>query len=206
MKNHANEVVTMEEIKRNIGVGNVDKVNWIKGTYLVVNTIRIGLAMSGVIKAGTVAATVMGVGAVLAPIAGLITAFCAIGIPAAQAKEIVGKKGGRHGYSIGLALAAFGYNKYFASTFIDNTSGHPGVAPAYMTGVYKTAYNTSMMLGYCAGNQLTKEEKSKLTEKITKFIIRDARKGNYQVNMEAWSDRDWVHNYARAINNNMIGD
>lgn len=194
------ELMTMKEIEGHIGVTNVDSLKWKNATYVTLSAVRACLAMF------EIGGAVVAVGGMIAPFAAFIAALCAIGLPAAKAKEIVGKKGGRHGYAIGLTLAAFGYGKYFASTFIDNTSGHPGVAPAYMTGIYKTAYNTSLVLGYCSGNELTVEEKNKLTKKLTEFIIRDAKKGGYKVYMDSWSDRDWVLNYARVLNDNIIKD
>jgi hypothetical protein len=200
----ASEILSIQDVKNQIGITNIDEHKWKNATYVALSTIRTGLAMSGVIKAGTVASTMMGVASIIAPVAAFVAALCAIGLPVARAKEIVSKKGARHGYAIGLTLAAFGYGKYFASTFIDHTSGSPGVAPSFMTGVYKTAYNASLVLGYCAGNELKADEKNQLTNQLTGIMIGDAQKGNYKINIDAWSDRDWVHNYARYLNNNLI--
>lgn len=204
----ASELMSMKDIEGQLGVTNIDAHAWKKATYVALSSIRAALAMSGtsIIAAETAAATMLGVASMIAPVAAFVAALCAIGLPAAKAKEIVSKRGARHGYAIGLVLACFGYKKHFASTFIDHTSGHPGVAPAYMTGIYKTAYNTSLVLGFCAGNKLSKDEKNKLTKKLTQFMINDAKKGNYKINMEAWSDTDWVQNYARYLNNNLLKD
>lgn len=204
----ASELMSTKDIENQIGVTNIDANAWKQATYVALSSIRAALAMSGtsIIAAETAAATMLGVASMIAPVAAFVAALCAIGLPAAKAKEIVSKKAARHGYAIGLVLACFGYKKHFASTFIDHTSGHPGVAPAYMTGIYKTAYNTSLVLGYCAGTKLTATEKNKVTKQLTQIIIDDAKKGGYKINMEAWSDRDWVHNYARSLNNNLLKD
>ena len=204
----ASEIMSMNDIEKQLGITNIDAHKWKKATYVALSTIRAGLAMSGtaIIAAETAAATALGVASVIAPVAAFVAALCAIGLPAAKAKEIVSKRAARHGYAIGLVLACFGYKKHFASTFIDHTSGNPGVAPSYMTGIYKTAFNASLVLGYCAGNELKAAEKNKLTNQLTQIIIHHAQKGGYKINMEAWSDRDWVHNYARHLNNNLLKD
>ena len=202
--------MTVEQVEKYVGVRNVDKHSFARGTYIVLSSIRTTLAMWGVggvgAKAalgGTAVGLGMGVAGVLAPIAGLVAVFCALGFPAMKAKEIVSKKAALHGYAIGVVLAAFGYSSHFASTFIDNTSGSPGVAPSYMTGIYKKAYNAALCAGYSAAGKLTPNEKNGLTKKITEFIIADAQKGGYKINMDAWTDREWVHNYARTFNNQM---
>ena len=160
-------LLSVKDVEKYVGVQNVDQADWARGTYIVLSSLRTMLAMYGVGGAGANVALGgslavgggMFVAAVAAPIAGLVAVFCALGFPVMKAKEVVSKKAARHGYAIGVVLASFGYNRYFASTFIDNTSGSPGVAPSYMTGIYKTAYNASLCAGYSAAGQLSTKEK-----------------------------------------------
>lgn len=201
----ANQMMSINEIEQNVGVRHIDKVEWGKAILVGLNTLRMGFAMWGVGGTGAgVAGAIMGAGAIAAPILGFITAFLAIGLPVAKAKEFVSNKAARHGFSIGVALAIFGYGKYFMSTFVDNTMGDPGVAPKYMTGIYKNAYNASLLYGYCTANQMTPDEKKKMLNKITEIMIDEAKRKGHKLQMEAWADRDWVHHYARAFNNRML--
>jgi len=125
-------------------------------------------------------------------------------MPALEAKQIVSKKAAKHGYAIGVALALFNHDKYFASTFVDNTSGSAGIAPSYMHGIYKTAYNTSLILGYCSADQLTAAEKKKMGNGVIQIMLSDARKKGYKLNASRWTERDGIQHFARTFINRVL--
>ncbi len=202
----ANKILTISEVKDRIGIEGVDDAQWMKAVYSGVNALRVGLAMWGVGGAGSSAIVggAMAFGAVIAPFAALLGAFLAIGLPVAKAKEIVGKKAAKHGYAIGVALALFNHNKYFLSTFVDNTSGSHGVAPSYMRGVYKTAYNASLVLGYCSANKLTAEEKKRMGNRVIRIMMEDAKRKGYKLNASRWTERDGIQHFARTFINKVL--
>ena len=206
-------LMTIAEVEDRLNVTDVDKTHWIKAVYIGANALRTGLAMYGVGGAGAAGGAIGGsvvvggamfIGAIAAPILALVGALLAIGMPAAKAKEVVSKRAARHGYAIGVALALFNHNKYFASTFLDNTSGFAGVAPRYMDGIYKTAYNTSLILGYCSAGQLTPKERKKMGNAVIQVMLQDARDKGYELNTSRWTERDGIHHFARTFNNRVL--
>ena len=197
----ANQIpLTAKEIGKYVGVSKVDKLKWGKAVYAGANALRIAFV---VFQAG---GAVVGVLGIFAPVLGLATIFLGMGIPVAEAKAHVSKKAARQGYSIGLVLACFGYDKNFASTFFDNTWGSGGVTPSYMDGVFKKAYNTALALAYNSGCELSAEDKEAIRARMTDTMIKEAKRKGHTVYMDGWSDRDWVHNYARITNNHMLKD
>jgi hypothetical protein len=207
----AKQIMTINEVEKRLGVTSVDKTHWMKAVYVGVNALRTGLAMWGVGGTGVGAlggslavGGGMAIGAISAPVFGLIGAFLAIGLPVAKAKEVVSKKAARHGYAIGVALALFNHDKYFASTFLDNTDGSPGVAPSYMHGIYKVAYNTSLILGYCSAGRLSVDEKTKMGNGVIAIMLADAEKKGYKLNTSRWTERDGIQHFARTFINRVL--
>ena len=209
----ATQLMTVNEIEDYIGT-DVDKREWERGAYIVASSLRAFLAMIGAGKAGGVGAWALtgvgslGVGgallagaAVLAPLAAFIAALCAIGFPVLEAKLHVSNKAAKQGYAIGLALGLFNHNRYFMSTFLDNTSGSPGIAPSYMTGVYKRAFNGTLLLGYYSASKLDQKDKDKLGKMVLQVMLDDAREKGYELNTSRWSERDGIHHWARTFVN-----
>jgi len=197
----ANQVpMTADEVARYIGVPDVDSLKWSKAIYAGANALRVAFV---VFETG---GAIVAMSGIFAPVLGIVAVFLSLGIPVMEAKAHVAKKAARHGYSIGVVAGCFGFQRYFVSGLFDNTNGSPGVAPSYMTGIYKQAFNAALAMGYCSAWQLTAEEKEKIRTNISKYLFGDAKKGGYKLYMDGWTDRDWVFNYARAMNNHMLSD
>ena len=205
----SNQLLTAKELESHVGVAGVNEAAWGKAVFLGLNNLRIGLAAWKVGAAGFgsaagatglgggVAGTIMGLGAIAAPLLGLAAALLSIGLPVAAAKEFVANKAARHGYSIGVALGIYNHSKYFLSTFIDNTMGSPGIAPKYMTGIYKNAYNASLLYGYCTASKLSAAEKKKMGDGVLTIMNEEASRGGYKLNFS--SERDGIQKFARTF-------
>lgn len=210
----ANQLMTAKELESHVGVAGIDETAWGKAIVLGLNTLRMGLSAWGVGAAGFgsvagatalgggVAGTVMGVGAIAAPVIGLAAALLSIGLPAAAAKEYVANKAARHGYSIGVALGIYNHNRYFMSTFVDNTMGSPGVAPKYMTGIYKNAFNASLLYGYCTASRLSQAEKKKMGDGVLRIMSQEANRGGYRLGFS--NERDGILKFARTFANKVL--
>jgi len=215
--NHmANELMTRKELESHVGVAGIDETAWGKAVFLGLNSLRIGLSAWGVGAAGFgsaagaaglgggFAGAVMGVGAVAAPFLGLSAALLAIGLPVAAAKEYVANKAARYGYSIGIALGVYNHNRHFMSTFVDNTMGDPGVAPKYMTGIYKNAFNASLLYGYCTASKLLPAEKKKMGDGVLRIMSQEASRGGYQLSF--YNERDGIQKFARTFADKVLKD
>ena len=212
----ANELMTAKELESHVGVKGIDETAWGKAVFLGLNNLRIGLAAWKVGGAGFgsaagatglgggVAGTVMGVGALAAPFLGLCAALLSIGLPVAAAKEFVANKAARYGYSIGVALGIYNHNRHFMSTFVDNTMGDPGVAPKYMTGIYKNAFNAALLYGYCTASKLSDAEKKKISDGVLRVMTQDANLGGYQLSFA--NERDGIQKFARTFANKVLED
>ncbi|REJ76121.1 MAG: hypothetical protein DWQ47_10900 [Acidobacteria bacterium] len=206
--------MTAKELESQVGVAGIDETAWGKAVFLGLNNLRIGLAAWKVGAAGFgsaagatglgggVAGAVMGVGAIAAPLLGLCAALLSIGLPVAAAKEFVANKAARHGYSIGVALGIYNHNRHFMSTFLDNTMGDPGVAPKYMTGIYKNAFNASLVYGYCTASRLSQAEKKKMGDGVLRIMNQAATRGGYQLRFA--NERDGIHKFARTFANKVL--
>ena len=212
----ANHLMTAKELESKVGVAGIDETAWGKAIFLGLNNLRIGLAAWKVGAAGFgsaagatglgggVAGTLMGAGALAAPALGLCAALLSIGLPVAVAKEFVANKAARYGYSIGVALGIYNHNRYFMSTFVDNTMGDPGVAPKYMTGIYKNAFNASLLYGYCTASRLSDAEKKKMGDGVLRIMTEEANQGGYHVVFA--NERDGIQKFARTFANKVLKD
>jgi len=210
--------LTEQEIERYSGVSGLSEVKLGRNTFGIVNALRVGIAMFGKVPVGTpgllgtasglipsgltggVAATTMLGITICSVLSSAIYSFAALGIPVAEAKQIVRDRNLRAGFALGTATALLLYGKPMFKDLVLRSDG-VGVAPSYMRGVGKKAHNIGLVLGYSSGVKLTPKEKEQYREVLTQSLIDEAVAGGHKIYMNNWTDREYIYRYARAFAN-----
>lgn len=186
--------LTEEDIEKYTGVSGTTAAQFFKVAYPIANMLR------GVAQYSGAAWALGGAVMTLAWVGAVANAFISIGLPVAQAKEIVRQRSLKHGVAIGAAIGLFGWSRPVFLDFVDRTQ-NAGFAPSYMHGVGAKAYNTGLCLGYAAAAQLSADEKEKIIATLTAAMAEDANAGGYKLYMGSWKTREWIRRYAAALLN-----
>ena len=210
--------LTEQEIEDYSGVSGLSEVKFGRFTLGLVNALRAGIAIFGKVPVGTpglmgtasglistgltggVAATTMLGITVLSALGTAIYAIAALGIPVAEAKQIVRERNLRAGFALGTTISLLLYGKPMLKDFIQH-SDNVGVAPAYMRGVGKKAHNIGLVLGYASAMKLTPEEKAIYRKVLTQKLIDNSLSDSHKLHIRNWTDREYIYQYARAFAN-----
>lgn len=194
--------LTIKDIERYTGVSGLSEAKYYRLVFNIFNGLRIGATVLGAGAGSAAVGAVLGVAAIVAPAFAALAVFVSLGIPVAQAKQIVRERGFKNGFSIGCVIGFFGWGKPMVADFIDRTHGSGG-APSYMSGVYQDAYNTGLVLGYSSALKLDESDRKKYREALTQRMIAKAKSEGRKLYMKNWSDRAWIAYYANAFSSLM---
>ena len=149
------------------------------------------------ITAGFLGTTLFACG-LLATILALPMALAALGIPVAQAKEVVANRNIRNGFALGCVIGITGYGKPMLYDFKDRVRS-PGFAPRYMAGVAQGAFNAGLALGYSAALRLKPNERRAYIEIMASMMSQEAKAEGRKLYVGAWSDRQLIFEYTRVF-------
>lgn len=188
--------LSKEDIDKYSGVSGLAGAKFYRLVFNIANGLRVAISMAGAWgAAGIGVLSIGGLAAIAAPLAGALAVFISLGIPVAQAKQIVREKALKSGFATGCSIVILDYGKPTLSDFVDRTHGALG-GPKYMSGVYQSAYNIGLVLGYSATLEVVESERLKLANALSQSMINRAKAEGYKLYMTGWSDRTWVSNYA----------
>lgn len=206
----SNILITDYDIKKYTGVSGLETAEFMRSAIGISIAVQRTLTMWGVGAAsvaggshvtvsGSAATTALGAKlmfatGLLALAGSVINIFISMGLPVAQAKQVVRERQFKSGFAYGYVIGLFDYGKDKLSTY-RNGSPSPGFAPSYMTGVAQQAYNTGLLIGFTSAFKSTAKERASTRDALTQVLIAQCKANGTKLYMDNWTDGMWVEKY-----------
>lgn len=186
-------------VQRTLTMWGVGAASVAGGEIAIAGTGTMLAGGSQVAVSGSAATTALGAKLMLATgllaVAGsVINIFISMGLPVAQAKQIVRERQFKSGFAYGYVIGLFDYGKHKLSMY-RNGSPSPGFAPSYMTGVAQQAYNTGLLIGFTSALKSTAKERAATRDALTQVLIAQSKANGTKLYMDNWTDGMWVEKY-----------
>lgn len=152
------------------------------------------VAVVGSAKTTALGARLMFATGLLATVGALVNIGISMGLPVAQAKQIVRERQFKSGFAYGCVIGLFEYGKPMLSQYRVR-SPSAGFGPSYMVGISQKAFNRGLIIGFAAAINFSAQQRAAYRDAMTQVLIEQSKAGGYELYMPNWTDRMWVENY-----------
>jgi len=130
----------------------------------------------------------------LATAGAVVNLGISMGLPVAQAKQIVRERQFKAGFAYGCVIRLLDYGKPMLARFRNRSHG-AGFGPSYMAGISQQAFNTGLIIGFATALNFPAEQRAAYRDAMTQVLIEQSKARRIKLYMDNWTDMMWVQNY-----------